>query len=193
MVGKKIVALGVIATALGLSGCGGGGAPTQPTPTPTPAPAPSPTPSTTPAPPPEAAGCSDPKPGPVGRMEVKVQNLGRRKTLDSTPLVGPDRDYCAAIGYTDGRRFCPTRPEGHPERGACDALVIGAAKDTGRIGPTWTTVVGTDAQPCLPDTSGATPPYCQNHPENQFLVYGFGPGTFQACGNTGVCGEIFID
>lgn len=194
MMMKKTVAIGAIVAALALTGCGGGGSPTQssPSPTPAPAPTPSPTPST-PTPPAEAAGCSDPKPGPLAKMEVVTQNLGRRKTLDATPLVGPDRNYCAAIGYTDGRRFCPTRPEGHPERGACDALIIGAAADTGRIGPTWTTVVGTEAKPCLKDATGATPPYCENHPDNQFLVYGFGPGTFQACGYTGVCGEIFID
>ena len=32
--------------------------------------------------------------------------------MDSTPLVGPDGDYCLSIGFTDGRTICPLRPGG---------------------------------------------------------------------------------
>jgi len=34
-------------------------------------------------------------------------------------------DYCAAIGYTDGRVRCPIRPEGHPDRVICESTLRG--------------------------------------------------------------------
>jgi len=108
-----------------------------------------------------------------------------RLILDSTPLVGPNRDYCKEIGFTDGRQFCPARPEGNPERGACEAGLMGTASDTGRIGPTWSV----NGQPC---TGGGELPSCQNHPENQYLAYAYGSGTFQACAQSGICGAVVI-
>jgi len=86
-----------------------------------------------------------------------------------------------AIGFTDGRRFCPPRPEGHPERAACDAALVGAAADTGRIGPTWTV----NGQPCV-FANG-----CENHPTNQFLVFAYAAGTYQACAS-GICGALVL-
>ena len=41
-----------------------------------------------------------------------------------TPLVGPDAAYCAALGYTDGRLFCPPRLDGDPKREACEVQVM---------------------------------------------------------------------
>jgi hypothetical protein len=118
-------------------------------------------------------------PPPLGRIEVKIHIYGpRRLTLDNTPLVGPDAAYCREIGYTDGRRFCPARAEGHIERYVCDGMLLGKAKDTGRIGPTWTI----DDQPCVTENG------CENHPDNQFLVFAYRPGTYMACGESGVCG-----
>jgi hypothetical protein len=109
-----------------------------------------------------------------------------RLILDSTPLVGPNADYCRQIGFTDGRQFCPVRPEGHPERFACEAGIVGQARDTGRIGPTWSA----NGAGCV---SGAgNLPYCNNHPDNQFLVFAVGAGTFQACAQSGVCGAVVI-
>jgi hypothetical protein len=101
--------------------------------------------------------------------------------------VGPDSAYCAAIGYTDGRRYCKPRPEGHPQQAVCDAFVVGTAKDTGRVGPTWTA----NGKACVDSETGSTP-FCMNHPDNQFLVFAYGPGTYEACAK-GVCGSVVVD
>ncbi|HXB57090.1 MAG TPA: hypothetical protein VN461_20165 [Vicinamibacteria bacterium] len=118
------------------------------------------------------------------RIDVTVHIVGaNRLILDSTPLVGPDAAYCQQIGFTDGRRYCPTRPEGHPQHAACDALAVGISPDTGRVGPTW----DYNGQPCVGGP-------CENHPDNQFLVMAFKPGTFEACIlRTGVCGAITVN
>jgi len=127
--------------------------------------------------------CSDPAPGPATRVDVKVHIAGAsRLVLDATVLVGPDDAYCRLIGFTDGRRFCPPRPEGHPERFACDAALAGRAADTGRAGPTWRVNGGA----CV-FSSG-----CENHPDNQFLAFAYGPGTYQACVASGVCGAHVV-
>src|SRR5687767_678640 len=98
------------------SSCGGSSpVSSPPTPTPTVAPTPEPTPEP----------CGDPLPPPIAKMAVKVHlKTGLYWTLDSTPII-LDRDYCAAIGYTDGRRECPPRPPGHPQRLMCDILAVG--------------------------------------------------------------------
>jgi hypothetical protein len=160
----------------------------QPTPTPTPGP---PEDDPLPATPGGGAGgdvgtCGQPLPPPVSRINVKV--YGRqpdRVMLDSTPLVGPDGAYCRAIGYQDGRSYCPVRVDGDPERLACEGAVIGRASDTGRIGPTWTA----DGRPCTGPGPGAS---CANHPANQFFMYAYGAGTFRACAESGVCGELSL-
>jgi hypothetical protein len=132
------------------------------------------------------ADCGEPIPPPLARINVKVHiREADRVTLDSTPLVGPDSSYCRAIGYTDGRSYCPVRLEGDPERLACEAARIGRASDTGRIGPTWTA----NGRPCQGAAAGAS---CQNHPNNQFLVFAYGEGTFRACSSGGVCGEVSL-
>jgi len=119
-------------------------------------------------------------------VNVKVHSSQpQRWLLDATPLVGPDATYCAAIGYTDGRSFCPVRPDGHPERAACEALRVGAAQDTGRIGPTWSV----NGRSC---SGGEATPSCENHPDNQYLVYAFTGGTFRACASGGGCGSITL-
>ena len=192
------------------AGCGGGssgsGKPTERLPDaasliPT---APAPQPSATPAGPPPAedpwpaspgggggsgggsAECGDPVPPPIATMALKVQGgSAARRLLDSTPLVGPDIAYCKRIGYTDGRAYCPVRPEGSPERVSCEALRVGRATDTGRTGPTWTV----DGRPC--DGSGGTAS-CVNHPANQFQVYASGSGTFRACAAGGACGTLRV-
>jgi hypothetical protein len=163
--------------------------PTPAAPTPNPAPTPGPTPTPTPAPGPtdpnvDPSSCKNPIPGPVSRINVTVHIVGaNRLILDSTPLVGPDAGYCKAVGFLDGRRYCPTRPEGHPQHTACDALAVGISPDTGRVGPTWHYNGG----PCVGGP-------CENHPDNQFLVMAFKPGTFEACIlRTGVCGAITVD
>ena len=164
-----------------------GGPPPKESPSPSPGSGPSPSPSPTPD---SGTGegaldCGSPLPPPLSKFKVKVHLRGSKAwTLDSTPLVGPDPDYCRAIGFTDGRSFCPVRPEGNPERAACEAYVTGIATDTGRPGPTWTF----DGHFCTGPASG-----CANSPDNQYQLLVYQGGTFQACATSGVCGEVFAD
>ena len=133
--------------------------------------------------PPVASGCGSPVPPEIARMNVKVHLRGPSAwTLDATPLVGPDADYCAAIGFTDGRAFCPVRPEGHPEREACETFAVGVAVDTGRPGPTWRR----GGSLCT------GPPSCENHPDNQYFVKAIASGTYEACPRSGGCGTLEV-
>jgi len=157
--------------------------PKPPTPTPTP-PAPTPTPTPQPTPPPGTGGCGNPLPPPISRMNTKIHIRGpNRYTLDTTPLVH-DREYCARIGFTDGRIDCPVRTEGAPDRLACEIYAIGYAADTKRPGPTWTR----SGKFC---TGAATD--CENHEENQFLLYAYGSGLYEACTQDRVCGGVQVD
>ena len=186
--------------------CGGGTSeptrtPTQPDvasiPTaPAPQPTPTPTPGTEPEPVPGVPGgggdggvagrCGAPTPPPVSRMALKVHgSSGDRSLLDSTPLVGPDAEYCKKIGFTDGRTICPVRMEGSPEREACEAARVGRASDTGRPGPTWSA----NGKRCNGPDGGTA---CLNHSENQYLVWAYGAGSFKACTASGVCGELVL-
>lgn len=174
--------LGLLAAACG---SGPSQSPALPGPAPlveTPVP-PTPTPSPTPDPaiPPPDSGCGKPYPPPIGRVAVKVYQKGREFwTMDSTPLSGPDTQYCWEIGYRDGRRYCPVRQEGHPERAPCESWAVGKAKDTGRPGPTWTFK---DAL-CTGPESG-----CENHPSNQYQLNVYKYGVYLACVKNDVCGE----
>jgi len=157
----------------------------KPTPTPVPAP-PAPTPESTPTPPPPSgSGCGNPVPPEVSRMNTKIHLRGpNRWTLDTTPLVGPDGDYCRKIGFTDGRLFCPVRTEGTSDRIACETYAVGRAEDTGRSGPTWYR----DGQLCAGEATG-----CENHEDNQYLLYVYRGGRYKACTRDGVCGEVVAD
>ena len=129
-----------------------------------------------------AAGAATPLPPEVSRMNTKIHLRGANKwTLDTTPLVGPDGDYCRKIGFTDGRLFCPIRTEGTSDRIACETYAVGTAKDTGRSGPTWYR----DGQLCTGELSG-----CENHEDNQYLLYVYKGGLYKACTRDGVCGEV---
>ena len=133
-----------------------------------------------------SAGCGEPAPPDVTQVNLTIHGRqADRVVLDSTPLVGPSAAYCRQIGFTDGRLFCPVRPEGHPERLACEAARVGRAADTGRVGPTWSA----NGKRCDGPDGGAS---CLNHPDNQFLVFAYGAGRFRACAATGVCGEITL-
>jgi hypothetical protein len=115
--------------------------------------------------------CSSPTPPPLLRMQIKVHaGDDGRWVLDSSPLVPNDNGFCDKVGFGDWK-FCQTRPEGHPERVACDYLAVGIA-DTGRWGPTW---IG-EGKPC-----GAEFSQCANHQSNQFLAVAKAKGEFQAC------------
>jgi hypothetical protein len=154
-----------------------------PKPTPTPRPTPTPSPGPTPTPPPKGQ-CGDPLPT-VSRMNCKVHLKGsNRWTLDSTPIVGPDREYCRKVGFTDGRSYCAVRPEGAPDREACETYAIGKAKDTGRPGPTWYR----NGKLCTGEASG-----CENHDENQYLLYAYAGGVYEPCTKDDVCGQVDVD
>jgi hypothetical protein len=121
--------------------------------------------------PPIGSGCGRPYPPPVTRLNCKVHIKGPEYyTLDSTPIVGHDSAYCAAIGYTDGRSLCPVRPEGAPDREACEAWRVGIAQDTGRAGPTWRKA---DGSFCTGPESG-----CQNHPNTQYSLWTYVGGSY---------------
>lgn len=82
---------------------------------------PNPTPPTTPP----QEECHNPDPVPVDHWNVKEHIKGANKTIvDSTPLVH-NGNYCAAIGFTDGRLDCPVRMEGDPMRLTCETEVVG--------------------------------------------------------------------
>lgn len=167
--------------------CGGGSSPSAPTPTPRPTavPTPSPTP-VSPDIPPAASGCGQPYPPPISRVIVKVHiQTPEYWTLDSTAQVGPDMAYCREIGFTDNRSWCPVRPEGHPEREACENWAVGKAEDTGRYGPTWAREGETW---CTGPASG-----CMQHPENQHQLNVIAGGYYNACVKNEVCGWVKVD
>jgi hypothetical protein len=161
----------------------------QPTPTPSPGeePADEPIPAIPAGGGGSSAGCGPPVPPAVARIKVKVHGRVSDSTiLDATPLVGPNAAYCRAVGFTDGRSFCAVRPEGHPERQACEAAIVGIASDTGRYGPTWSA----NGKPCGGRDGGAAA--CLNHPDNQYLAIAWGSGPFRACAERGVCGQVSL-
>ena len=154
-----------------------------PTPTPAPLPVPTPTPAPSATPPPSSGGCGDPLPE-VSRMNTKVHIRGPNLwTLDTTPLVGPDAEYCKKIGFPD-RTICPVRPEGTPDRVACETYAVGKAKDTGRAGPTWYR----NGKLCTGQAGD-----CENHPDNQYLLLAYGGGYYEACASDGLCGGVQVD
>jgi hypothetical protein len=168
-----------LAAALLALSCGGGSATT---PTPAPTPVPTPTPEPTPAPP--TTSCS-PLPPPVTRMPVQVRSKNREYwEIDVTPIVGHNREYCASIGFTDGRTLCPVRAEGDPMRVECETWAVGIAEDTGLPGPTWTR----NGEYCTGPDSG-----CEHHPYNLFKVRVYTGGLIRACAENKACGEEFVD
>ncbi len=128
------------------------------------------------------SGCGRPYPPPLHHITVGVHLArGSFDVLDATPIVGPDADYCAAIGFTDGRTMCPVRTEGSPERAACEAWRVGKAEDTERAGPTWRRNGHLCAQ-------GG----CENEPSNQYLLIAIDAGLYTACAENGICGELRV-
>ena len=134
--------------------------------------------------PPVGSGCGAPYPPPISRMNCKIHLYGSQAyTLDSTAQVGPDLNYCTAVGFVD-RATCPVRPEGSPERGPCEEWRVGYAQDTGRTGPTWTV----NGQFCTGEPSG-----CANHPENQYSLLVYKSGTYRVCSQEGSCCEVVVE
>jgi hypothetical protein len=163
--------------------------PIAPTATPTPTPTATPNPDV----PPSDSGCGKPYPPPISRLGVKVHFKQRDYwNVDSTPLVGPNPGYCGMIGFTDGRSLCPVRPEGAPDRVACENWRVGLAKDTGKPGPTWIRIDAAGHESyCLKRWSGVND--CEHEPENPYQLRAIARGTYQACTETGVCGSAYVD
>jgi len=185
MAGAEVVALAAL---LALAACSGSAGPTTPVPTPTITPTPTPTPD--PNVPPASSGCGKPYPPSITRFNVKVHLKERDSwTLDATPLVGPNEEYCLSIGFTDGRSICPIRQEGAEDRLACELWRSGTAKDTGQPGPTWTVTLKDGT------TSYCTGPEgpCDRHPAGPFSVKAFQGGLYLACTEAGACGQVDVD
>ena len=124
-----------------------------------------------------------------GAYIVAKDNLGRL-VLDSKPLVVNVDGYCDRVGFGDWK-FCDTRPEGDPQRVACDYLVTGKSTETGRWGPT-----GYYGEQLCSSATGS----CNLHPSNQFMAIAKASGTYSACAseswpvaaNGMRCGEIQV-
>jgi hypothetical protein len=136
--------------------------------------------------PPMGSGCNKPYPPPIGSFNSRpYMTQGSVWTMDSTPIITYDKEYCASVGYTDGRIHCALRTEGDDERRACENWRVGTAADTGLPGPTWTR----DGEFCTGRESG-----CAHHPENpyQLLVYENGSGHYRVCAQNGVCADVDV-
>jgi hypothetical protein len=136
--------------------------------------------------PPAGSGCGRPYPPEIGSFNASAyMTQGAVWTLDSTPIVTYNKEYCASVGFTDGRIHCAVRTEGDPERRACENWRVGTAADTGLPGPTWTR----NGDYCTGVDSG-----CAHHPENpyQLLVYGNGSGHYRVCAANGVCADLDV-
>ena len=189
---RAVAVLGAaLAAAAVLAACGGSATPTAPpTPVPTPTPTPVPTPTPDPNVPPAGSGCGKPYPPMITRFTVKIHLKETDSwTIDATPLVGPDADYCLSVGFTDGRTICPIRAEGAEDRLACELWRTGTAKDTGQPGPTWTVTLkdGTTSY-----CTGPTGP-CEHHPNGPFSVKAYTGGLYKTCSEAGACGEVDVD
>jgi hypothetical protein len=169
---RHVVVALLWAAALGvLIQCGSSAS--TPTSTPTPAsPTAAPTASPTPSNTLPAGMVCNPTPPPIVRMQVTIHsNDGGRTVLDSKPLVANVDDFCDRVGF-GGWKFCETRPEGDPQRVACDYMVTGRAEDTARWGPTWFY----DSDLC-----SLQPSQCALHGTEQFLAIAKSPGRYTAC------------
>ena len=176
---------------IALAACGGSSSSTPTTPVVTLAPTPKPTATPTPEPgvgiPPASSGCGQPYPPPLSEIRMKIHvKAPEYWTLDATPIVGPNLEYCTAIGYYDGRDRCPVRLEGDPQRIPCEAWILGNAEDTGKPGPTWSRDFNYWCTTF--DASG-----CQHNPDNPLSLFIQLGGQYQACRGEDICGNLEVD
>jgi hypothetical protein len=179
-----------------LAACGGGSSspttPSQPTPTPTPTPSPTPTPT----PNAYAQACGEPLPpweDAYGFSIGVLRDGDTIKILNASPLIR-NPSYCAEIGLPGP--YCKTRPEGHPQRAACDHYLSGISL-SGRPGPNWFQVIDGQWFNCggyagVPD-EGST---CGLKESDQYLLDVSGPAIYRACGGEGgteTCGGCVLD
>jgi hypothetical protein len=136
--------------------------------------------------PPAGSGCGRPYPPPISRFNCKVHlQAPQYYTADATPIVGPNIDYCASVGFTDARSLCPIRAEGYEDRIPCENWRVGRATDTNRYGPTWTR---SDGVACTGPASN-----CENDPDNQYQVRVFTSGTVKARATNGADCTLDVD
>jgi hypothetical protein len=153
-----------------------------------------PVPSATPDPnvPPAGSACGKPYPPPISRLSVKIHLKDKDYwTIDSTPLAGPDGEYCYAIGFTDGRTICPLRPEAAEDRAACEAWRGGTVKATGQPGPTWTHIDYGTGKETLCSSAPDAP--CDQHPNGPYTVKAFRGGIYRVCTEAGACAQTDVD
>jgi hypothetical protein len=133
---------------------------------------------------PVSDGCGDPTPPPLFGFNVK-EHRALCATIDSTPLV-EGRDYCASIGFTDGRSVCAVRVEGTRDREACERrLMRGAGK------PLWSSNSLTlEVFPCGAPGGCACGDFVNANP---FQAAHAGHGIAKVCDGVGeVCGTLVI-
>jgi hypothetical protein len=177
------------------SACGGSSSGPTVVPTPIPTPVPTPTPTPDPDVPPAGSGCGKPYPPPITRFQVGIHQKDTDFwQIDSTPLTGPDAEYCASIGFTDGRSICPLRTEGSPDREACELWRVGKAKDTGKNEATWT-FTGKDGQQSYCSTTNDPEAPCLRYEDGEhfFQVKAIKGGLYTACSEAGACGWVDVD
>ncbi len=163
-----LVVLGATAVAF-IMQCGSSSPTVQPTPTPT-----TTTPTTTlPSGGLPAGMVCSPTPPPLYGMKVTIFTYNPdRILLDSKPLVMNVDNYCDRVGIGSGQ-YCDTRPEGDPQRVACDYLATGIS-NTGRWGPSWYY----NGVPCVAAGQDGS---CANNIGNQFMAVAKDPGEYAAC------------
>jgi len=178
-----------------LSSCGGN-SPHNPVVANSPSPTPIPTPTPDPNIPPASSGCGQPYPPAITRFGIKVSyKLKDYWIVDSTPLVGPDAAYCAAIGYTDGRSICTIRPEGAPDRSACEIWRVGMSKDTPPIaGPTFTLMTPDGVvHYCTGLASGCEHFAPGDEQGGPFQIKAYGGGIYTVCSEAGACADVNVE
>ena len=112
-------------------------------------------------------------------------------TIDSTPLVGPNGEYCLAIGFTDGRTICPLRTEGAQDRAACELWRGGIAKDgTPRAHLDPHRLQDRERDRVQQRTGRAVP---DHHPNGAYTAKAFRGGLYKVCTEAGACAQIDVD
>jgi hypothetical protein len=133
---------------------------------------------------PVSDGCGDPAPPALFGFNVN-EHHAFCATLNSTALV-QGADYCASIGFTDGRSVCAVRVEGTPDREACERRLM-----RGNGKPLWSSNSPTlEVFPCGAPGGCACADFVNMNP---FLAAHTGHGIAKVCDALGEhCGTVVI-
>ena len=133
----------------------------------------------------QCRGMRQPPPGPGGHRQ------------DQDPHPRGQQVHAGRDAARRGRRVLPEdrlhrRPEpvpgstgGRPGASRVRGLRGGPGGGHGRAGPTWTRNSGY----CKGESSGG----CENHPDNQYLLWAYKGGYYEACVKGGTCGSVDVD